>query len=115
MKKDKSFRIFQFNESVKRNLAILLRNESIFDEFNSLISISNVVSSRDFRVIKIYFRCDPKYSIEFEEKLNKLSKKIAFLLNNKAMGSKYVPELRFFYDNSIEISDEIGKLLDLVK
>ena len=89
---------------------ILLKNSN--SENNSIITITNVKTSRDLRISKIYFSIYNKDESIIKKEFSLLIKNIKnfkYLLGKK-LQSKYVPQIQFHYDEQYKIYDEINLL-----
>jgi ribosome-binding factor A len=78
-------------------------------------SITGVKMSRDLRIARVYFiTSDKKHTIDetiegFKSALGYVKFKLA-----EALGLRYMPELRFFYDESFEYGVRIDKILSRI-
>ena len=79
-----------------------------------LLTVTNVILSSDLRLAKVYFSAfNQKNNISTSllvDVLDNQKKKIRYSLGKK-IESKYVPDLRFVYDDEIELYDKISKIL----
>jgi len=79
-------------------------------------SITNVRMSRDLRIARVYFVASGnKQSIEeaaegFKSALGYVKRILA-----RQLGLRYMPELKFFYDESLDYGSHIDKVLKAVK
>jgi ribosome-binding factor A len=79
-------------------------------------SITDVKMSRDLRIARIYFVASGnKQGIEqaakgFESALGFVKRTLA-----RQLGLRYMPDLKFFYDESFEYGSQIDKVLKAVK
>jgi ribosome-binding factor A len=79
-------------------------------------SITNVKMSRDLRIARIYFVVSGnKQSVKqaakgFESALGFVKRTLA-----RQLGLRYMPDLKFFYDESFEYGSQIDKVLKAVK
>lgn len=100
---------------VQKTMAELLRKE-IKDPRLSAVTITGVRMSRDLRIAKIYFTApnDEKTRTEalagFERARGFVKRELA-----QRLGLRYMPDLKFFYDASIDYGEHIEKLLKAVK
>ncbi|MDH3566427.1 MAG: 30S ribosome-binding factor RbfA [Desulfobacteraceae bacterium] len=79
-------------------------------------TISNVKMSRDLRIARIYFTTTgDKKSVE--EALEGFKSAIGYVKRTLAgqLGLRYMPELKFFYDESFDYGSHIDKILKDVK
>ncbi len=79
-------------------------------------TITNVKMSRDLRIARIYFTTtgDKKSA---EEALEGFKSAIGYVKRTLAgqLGLRYMPELKFFYDESFDYGSHIDKILRDVK
>ena len=107
-------RPYKRNERLSKEIRIIL-SDFILKEFNvegsGIITISKVNISRDIRNAKIHFSVidNQLTSDEVSKELNKKSKYIKGLIG-KQITSKNIPELKFYFDDSIEYYDKLDKL-----
>lgn len=79
-------------------------------------SITDVKMSRDLRIARIYFVASGnKQSIEraekgFESALGFVKRTLA-----RQLGLRYMPDLKFFYDESFDYGSQIDKVLKIVE
>lgn len=81
-----------------------------------LVTVSKVIVTPDLKIAKIYLSFLGN-KIPIEECLEKIElkkKHIRFLLA-KLIVMKYMPELHFFHDDTIEYADKIQKLINEVQ
>jgi len=81
-----------------------------------LVTVAKVIVTPDLKIAKIYLSfLGNKISVdECLEKLEGKKKHIRFLLA-KLIILKYMPELQFFHDDTIEYADKIQKLLNQIQ
>lgn len=105
----------RLSSQIRRELSnILLRDIAV--PANMIISITEVELTKDLRVGKVY------YSVygdkEYIPKAEKFFKDNYKLIRKELAGKirvKFVPELVFIYDPSIEREQRISELLDRIK
>lgn len=80
-----------------------------------LVTISKVIMSPDLKIAKIYLSfLGNKEPIEkCLERINNRKRHIRFMLA-KHIILKYIPDIIFFYDDTIEYADKIQKLLNQI-
>jgi len=99
-------------EEIKRELAILIRDEIKDPRVNGLVSVTHVEVSKDIRYASIYVSC-----LGDEEKqkntLAGLKQAAGYLRSELAnrLTLRYTPELIFKFDHSIEEGARINQLL----
>lgn len=78
-----------------------------------LVTISKVIMSPDLKLAKVYlsFLSNKEPVDKCLEKINIKKKHIRYLLAKQII-LKYVPDLMFFHDDTIEYADKINKLLN---
>ncbi len=109
---------FDRNERFSNEIMKVLNDIFIRElELSSLgfITIKNVSLTKDLKIAKIYIssinsKFDNKEIIKYFIKNKKLIR--GFL--GKSIKSRNVPELRFFYDDSNEIAEDIDKLFNSI-
>ena len=77
-----------------------------------LVTISKVIMAPDLKLAKVYvtFLGNTNPPEKCVEKLNLRKSHIRFLLG-KSIRLKYTPDLKFYYDDTVEYADRINKLL----
>lgn len=107
-------RPYKRNERLSKEIRIIL-SDFILKEFNidgtGIITISKVDISRDIRNAKIHFSViDNQLSTtDVSKELNKKSKYIKGLIG-KQITSKNIPNIKFYFDDSIEYYDKLDRL-----
>jgi ribosome-binding factor A len=110
-----SHHIERVNTLIRREVSELIQHQLRDPRLNEFISITEVATSPDMKIAKIYVS---SMSGQQEEQkiLNALKSAAGFL--RTALASKtrlrYTPELHFVWDNSIEHGDRILRLIDEV-
>jgi ribosome-binding factor A len=81
-----------------------------------LVTVSNVIMTQDLQIAKIYLTLlgNKEPTDKCLERINNRKKHIRYLLA-KQLTLKYIPELLFFYDDSLDYADRINKILNEVK
>jgi ribosome-binding factor A len=81
-----------------------------------LVTISKVMMTSDLRIARVYvtFLGNKEPIEKCMEKINIRKKHIRFLLA-KHLKMKYIPDLNFYYDDTLDYADKINKLLNEVK
>lgn len=100
---------------IQKNLAELLLKE-ISDPRLGRATITGVKVSSDLRIAKIFFTAPAEGNAPAQalEGFQSASKFIKHELAQR-LGLRYMPDLKFFYDESIDYSARIEKLLKKVK
>jgi len=106
-------RIDRISEEVKRELSDIIRNSVKDPRISPMFSVVKVETTRDLRHAKVYVSIlgaaeDKENTIEG---LKRASGFIRKELGNR-LDIRYIPELHFVLDSSIEYSIEISKKLE---
>jgi ribosome-binding factor A len=103
------------SSQIQKTLSDLL-NKSISDPRIKNAVITDVKMTRDLRIAKIYFiapnQINDKNKIKeaakgFESALGYIKRTLA-----KKLGLRYMPDLKFFYDDSFDYGSRIDSLLE---
>ncbi|NLI16109.1 MAG: 30S ribosome-binding factor RbfA [candidate division Zixibacteria bacterium] len=112
----KSFsRIDRLASQIKRTLSKLIINDPELPE-GMIISITDVELTKDLRYGKVFYSVlgddvmRDKASLYFEHQTKYLRMETASQIR-----VKFIPELKYLYDNSIERGQRINQLLDQIK
>ena len=102
-------------ELIKETMAELLQKQ-ISDPRLAGVTITGAKVSRDLRNAKIYF-ATPEGKKENQAALDGFERARGFVKRELAqrLGLRYMPDLKFFYDRSIDYSARIERLLKAVK
>jgi len=107
-------RPFKRHQRLSKEIRIIL-SDFILKDLNlpesGIVTISKVNVSRDLSKAKIYYTVINN-KISKEELSDFLNKKSKFLkgIVGKQITSRKIPELRFYFDNSIETYEKIDKM-----
>jgi len=105
-------RTHRLSQQLQREIAVLIQNE-IKDPRINFITVQDVVVSKDLSIAKIYVSSlDNTESVEVI--LEVLTKASGFLRRalGKSLSLRKIPELRFFYDDTIVKARELSDLID---
>ena len=110
-----SIRTEKVAEEIKHRMNSAMSRD-IMDLNAGLITVSKVIMAPDLKLAKIYvsFLGNKEPVEKLVESINERKKHIRFLLG-KQLSLKYVPEIIFYYDDTMEYADKINKLLNEVK
>jgi len=80
------------------------------------VNITHAKVTDDLRHARIYFRV-MKETFDLDEVLKGLSRAKSFIRRKlgKLLGMKFVPDLQFFYDDSIEYGEKIEKIFKKIR
>lgn len=108
-----SIRTEKVAEEIKHKLNTAMSKD--LSEINGLglVTISKVIMSPDLKLAKVYLSfLGNKEPIEkCLERINNKKKHIRYLLAKQII-LKYIPDLLFFHDDTIEYADKIQKLIN---
>jgi ribosome-binding factor A len=102
-------------EEIKHKLNTAMSKDLM--ELNlGLVTISKVIMTQDLRIAKVYvtFLGNKEPAEKCMDRINYRKKHIRFLLA-KNINMKYIPDLNFYYDDTLDYADRINKLLNEVK
>ncbi len=108
-----SVRTEKVAEEIKHKLNTAMSKDLSEIDGLGLVTISKVLMSPDLKIAKIYLSfLGNKEPIEkCLERINNRKRHIRFMLA-KHIILKYMPDINFFYDDTIEYADKIQKLLN---
>jgi len=107
-------RPYKRNDRLSKEIKIIL-SDFILKDFNlegsGIITISKVNVSRDLRNAKVYFTVidNTISNSNVTDELNKKSKFIKGIIG-KIITSKNIPDIKFYFDDSIEFYDKIDRI-----
>ncbi len=109
MAEQPSYRVERINELIRRELAVLLKQETK-DPRLKTVSITDVLSSRDLSSAKVF------YSVPEDEKMvvaPLLDKASGFFRSrlSKTLDLRHTPTLKFIYDSAPNTGARIDDLL----
>ncbi|HEY5124373.1 MAG TPA: 30S ribosome-binding factor RbfA [Ignavibacteria bacterium] len=105
-------RVEKVSEEIKHKLNTAMSRDLM--ELNlGLVTISKVIMSADLKFAKVYvsFLGNKEPAEKCVERLNYRKSHIRFLLA-KQISLKYIPDLTFFHDDTMEYADKISKLIN---
>ena len=100
---------------IQKMLSQILQKQVKDPRLDSL-TITGVKVSRDLRLARIYFTVSGKEQSRHEA-LEGLENARGFIKRtlSRQLGLKYMPDLKFFYDESFDYGEHIDKLLAAIK
>lgn len=111
-----SIRTEKVAEEIKHKLNTAMSKD--LSEINGLgmVTISKVLMSPDLKLAKIYlsFLGNTEPVEKCLERINNKKKHIRYLLA-KHIVLKYMPDLIFYYDDTLEYADKMQKLINEIK
>ncbi len=100
---------------IKKNVSLII-DRKLKDPRKGFITITQAKISRDLRIVSLY------YTVLGNEEQRKASQQALESAKNfiraelaPQLKLRYIPELRFFYDDSLDYSEHIEKLLKKIK
>jgi ribosome-binding factor A len=110
-----SIRTERVAEEIKHRLNSAM-SKDLMDLNTGLVTVSKVIMTADLKIAKIYltFLGNKEPAEKLVDKINFRKKHIRYLLG-KQLTLKYTPDIFFFYDDTVEYSDRINKLLNEIK
>lgn len=106
----------KLSEEIKREVSRIIRNEIKDPRITSMVSVTRVEVSNDLGYAKILVSLLGD-EVEREKTLEGLNRAKGFIRRElgKKIRTRFVPEITFFVDHSIEHGAYINKLIDKVK
>lgn len=105
-------RSYRVADQIQRELSELLRTELKDPRVSQFLTISSVEVNRDLSVAKVYYTVIREEDrADTEEALGEDTGYIRKLLS-KRMSMRSVPQLRFYYDTSLEEGSRMSRLID---
>jgi ribosome-binding factor A len=102
-------RKYRVEEEIKREVARMIQDEVKDPGISGLISVTHVEVAKDYRKAKIFVSC----LANKQTVLKSLGKANGFIRSELAsrLSLRFVPEIEFHMDNSIEYGAKISKML----
>jgi len=95
---------------VQTLVAEILQREFFDDKVLNSVSLVGAEAHGGMQFVKLFFYSHYEDKIVVQRRLNDVTKMIRFSLAKK-LDQKYVPELKFIYDDTLEKADKIESLL----
>ena len=105
-----SKRQLQIGEEIKRHASVWLNDMIDTKIDNDFLTIMRATVSKDLRYCKIYFRCKIENREKFQQILDNYVNEIANLAY-KQLKLRVRPEIRFCFDEVLELIDKVEKTL----
>jgi ribosome-binding factor A len=108
-----SIRTEKVAEEIKHKLNTAMSKDLSEISGLGLVTISKVIMSPDLKIAKVYlsFLGNKEPVEKCLEKINNKKRHIRYILA-KHIILKYMPDLLFFYDDTIEYADKMQKLIN---
>ena len=110
----KQRRVHRVAEVVRE--AVALELQRLADPRFSLVTISSAVASPDLRNVKVYWMVSggparkEGVAEAFESAMGVFKRVVG-----RELGIKFVPELTFYYDDTLDASEEVQRLFDKIR
>ncbi|MCB9029634.1 MAG: 30S ribosome-binding factor RbfA [Deltaproteobacteria bacterium] len=107
-------RVYKLAERIKS--AVALRVPYLSDPRLELVTITSVQLSKDLRIAKIYWTVSggKERIAQAKEGFDAARRKLRADVSS-ALGMRSNPELRFYYDDTLDVLEQTGALMDKVK
>ncbi|MBW1616219.1 MAG: 30S ribosome-binding factor RbfA [Deltaproteobacteria bacterium] len=104
----------RLSELIQRKIAEILIRQ-ISDQRLCFLTITAVKMTTDLKIAKIYFVTPA--NVKKNDAIKAFKKASGFIKHNlaKHLETRYMPELRFYYDETFEYSGHIEKILKDIK
>lgn len=109
-KKTNSNRNDRVASKVQTLVAEILRDNYAEDSLISGVSLVGSVAHGGLQYVRLFFVCHDDNVADVQKKLDEETRAIRFELAQK-MNQKYVPEIKFMYDDTIERAARLDELL----
>lgn len=109
----KQRRIHRVAEKVRESVAMELQR--LADPRFSLVTITSAVASPDLRNVKVYWMVTggeerrAEVAEAFESAMGAFKRIVG-----RELGIRFVPELTFYYDDTLDTSEEVQRLFDRI-
>lgn len=109
----KQRRVHRVAEKVRETVALELQR--LADPRFSLVTVTSVVASADLRNVKIYWMVGggAERQKEVKEAFQSASGVFKRVIG-RDLGIKFVPEIHFFYDDTLDTDEEVRRLFEKV-
>lgn len=112
-------RIYQVGERIKELVAEHLIYTA--DPRFSLVTITSVMVSPDLRNAKVYWVVSFLSDTNREERIAEVNEAFAAAQGHfrrilaKKLGVRFVPDVRFYYDDTLDTAEHVEKLMERIK
>jgi ribosome-binding factor A len=112
-------RVYQVGERIKELVAEHLLYTA--DPRFSLVTITSVMVSPDLRNAKVYWVVSFLSDTNREERIAEVDEAFNSALGHfrrviaKQLGVRFVPDLRFYYDDTLDTAEHVEKLMQRIK
>jgi ribosome-binding factor A len=112
-------RVFQMGERIKELIAEHLVHTA--DPRFSLVTITSVMVSPDLRNAKVYWVVSFVSGVDREERIHEVEEAFETAqglfrrMLAKQLGIRFVPEVRFYYDDTLDTVEHVERLMEKIK
>lgn len=114
-----SRRVYQVGERIRELVANHLLHTA--DPRFNLVTITSVMVSPDLRTAKVYWVVSFLSEQDRQERIQEVTE--AFIsaeglfrrMLGKPLGIRFVPELKFFYDDTLDTAEDVERLMGRIK
>jgi len=112
-------RVFQVGERIKELIAQDLVHTA--DPRFSLVTITSVMVSPDLRIAKVYWVVSFVSGVDRQERIGEVSEAFEAAqglfrrMLAKQLGVRFVPDLRFYYDDTLDTVEHVERLMEKIK
>jgi len=109
-------RMLQMGEQIRDFIATMLVRGEIHDPRVKNVTIHSVKMTSDLQMAKVYFICSEANKGSVKEIATGLKAAAVFIRRElgKKLQIRYIPQIMFYYDDSIEYSIKMGAVLNKV-
>jgi ribosome-binding factor A len=114
-----SRRVYQVGERIKELVAEHLVHTA--DPRFNLVTITSVMVSPDLRIAKVYWVVSTLSGIDRAERISEVEEAFQSAeglfrrLLAKQLGVRFVPQLRFYYDDTLDTVEHVERLMSKIK
>jgi len=109
--------MLQLAEQIRDFIATMLVRGEIRDPRIKNVTIHSVKMTSDLQIAKVYFVCSEKNKEEIKNTETGLKAAAPFIRRElgKQLQIRYIPQILFYFDDSIEYSIKMSSILNKVK
>jgi len=109
---DTNIKLKKLNKIIQKYLSKII-HEKIYNLKNDIITITNVITSKDLSISKIFIST-LKENYTIIKILNNASKHLRYNLSKKIKTHK-IPKIKFLYDENLNQTIKLKNLLETIK
>ncbi len=114
-----SRRVYQIGERIKELVAQYLVHTA--DPRFGLVTITSVMVSPDLRIAKVYWVVSFVSDVDREKRVAEVAEAFESAqgyfrkMISKQLGIRFVPDLRFYYDDTLDTVEQVERLMAKIK